>query len=480
MNASKGSIALALVVVLGAAAAAQNRPDLRLVQAMERRDVHAVEGLLKQRIDVNAAQPDGATALHWAAHWDDVATAERLLRAGAKVNAANDLGVTPLALACENGSVPMVEALLRGAADPNSKLLSGEAAIMTAARTGNARVVQALVAGGANVNAKEESHGQTALMWAVANRHPEVVRVLLASGADVNARSEVRPRVVHTGNRFGDRNESRGVVTLDLGGFTPLLFAARQGDLESARLLLDAGAKVEDRAATAASALVVAAHSGQGAFAKMLLDKGADANAAGAGYTALHAAVLRGDLDLGEGAAGARREPEHAAREGDAVALLQQGLGAQRERPRRLDAALAGCALRRRAGHAGAGGGRRRSQGRVRRRQHDSDRLGCGQLRVWHRRSPRAVSRAGRRKAQIGQLTDLEVIGSRRAAIATLTVLRAARRRRFRHPAPGPATSPRAPRPSTTRSVPSTPATPADPVDPVDPVGASVSTTVGG
>jgi uncharacterized protein len=298
MNTSKGSLALVVVVLLGAAAAAQTRPDLRLVTAVEGRDASAVETLLKQRIDVNAAQPDGATALHWAAHWDDVATAERLMRAGANASAANDLGVTPLALACENGSVPMVDALLRGGASPNAKLLSGETALMTASRTGNVRVVQALIAGGADVNAKEQTHGQTALMWAASNRHPDVVRVLVAAHADVNARSEVRPRVVHTGNRFGDRNESRGVVTLDLGGFTPLLFAARQGDLESARILLDAGAKADDRAANAASALVVAAHSGQGAFAKMLLDKGADPNAAGAGYTALHAAVLRGDLDL--------------------------------------------------------------------------------------------------------------------------------------------------------------------------------------
>jgi ankyrin repeat protein len=285
MNAGKGLLTLVLVTLQGAAIAGQGRPDVRLVQAVERRDARAVESLLKQRIDVNAAQPDGATALHWAAHWDDVATAERLMRAGANANAANDLGVTPLALACENGSMPMVEALLRGGASPNAKLLSGETALMTASRTGNVRVVQALIAGGADVNAKEQTHGQTALMWAVSNRHQEVVRALVAAGADVNARSDVRPRVVHTGNRYGDRNESRGVVTQDLGGFTP-------------RILLDAGAKADDRAANATSALVVAAHSGQGAFAKLLLDKGADPNAAGAGYTALHAAVLRGDVDL--------------------------------------------------------------------------------------------------------------------------------------------------------------------------------------
>jgi ankyrin repeat protein len=298
MNLGKSLVAFGFAALVGAAVSAQTRPDLRLVEAVERRDARATDTLLKQRVDVNAAQPDGATALHWAAHWDDVATAERLIRAGAKVNAANDLGVTPLALACENSGVPMVETLLKAGADANAQLSSGETALMTASRTGSAGTVKALLARGAEVDAKEQTHGQTALMWAVSNQHPEIVRLLVAAGADVQARSEVRPRVVHTGNRFGDRNESRGVATLELGGFTPLLFAARQGDLESARILLDAGAKVDDVAPIGATALVVAAHSGQGAFARMLLEKGADVNAAGAGYTALHAAVLRGDLAL--------------------------------------------------------------------------------------------------------------------------------------------------------------------------------------
>jgi ankyrin repeat protein len=298
MHARKALFVCAFAAVIGATGLAQTRRDLRLVDAVERRDAGAIDALLKQRIDVNAAQPDGATALHWAAHWDDVATAERLLQAGANVNAANDLGVTPLALACENGSVAMTEALLKGKADPNAKLLSGETALMTAARSGALGVVNALLARGADVNAKESTHGQTALMWAVSHQHADVVRVLVAGGADVHARSNVRPRVVHTGNRFGDRNESRGVATLDLGGFTPLLFAARQGDLASGRILLDAGATVDDRAPYGGTALVVAAHSGHGTFAAMLLDKGADPNSDGAGYTALHAAVLRGDLDL--------------------------------------------------------------------------------------------------------------------------------------------------------------------------------------
>ena len=298
MNAWKSLLVFAFCVLLGPTPNAQTRPDLRLVEAVERRDARAIESLLKDRADVNAAQPDGATALHWAAHWDDRAVAERLVRAGAKADAANDLGVTPLALACENGSAAMVEILLGAGANPNAKLHSGQTPLMTAARSGNVAVVKALVGRGADVTAKELTHGQTALMWAVANGHAAVVRALVEAGADVQARSEVRPRVVHTGNRFGDRNESRGVATIDLGGFTPMLFAARQGDLETGRILLRAGAKANDVAASGASALVVAAHSGHGKFAALLVEHGADVNAAGAGYSALHAAILRGDAEL--------------------------------------------------------------------------------------------------------------------------------------------------------------------------------------
>jgi ankyrin repeat protein len=298
MYACRCSIAFGLVALLAAAGAAQTNRDTRLADAVERRDVRAAQSLLKQRADVNATQADGATALHWAAHWDDLATAELLLRGGAKANAANDLGVTPLALACENGSAPMVEALLKAGANANARVTTGETALMTAARAGNAIVVKALIARGADVNAKEPTHNQTALMWAASSAHPDVVRTLVEAGADVNARSDVRPRVVHTGNRFGDRNESRGVVTMDLGGFTPLLFAAREGDVESGKILLAAGASANDRAPNGASVLVVAAHSGHGPFATLLLEKGADPNAADAGYTALHAAVLRGDVAL--------------------------------------------------------------------------------------------------------------------------------------------------------------------------------------
>jgi ankyrin repeat protein len=274
--------------------------DTRLADAVERQDKGTAAALLNARADVNVPQADGATALHWAVHWEDGALVDRLLKAGAKVNAANDHGVTPLALAAENRNVEVGGRLLAAGANPNAAVSTGESVLMTAARTGSADLVKALAARGANVNASEPIHAQTALMWAVAQRHPDVVRVLIANGADIHARSRVRRRTVQVADRYGDQRTVRGVTELDLGGFTPLLFAARAGDLASMDQLLDAGANVNDAAPYGASALVVAAHSGHGALARRLLARGADSNAAGAGYTALHAAVLRGDLALAQ------------------------------------------------------------------------------------------------------------------------------------------------------------------------------------
>lgn len=269
--------------------------DVRLVEAVKNKDVEAVRTLLKRRADVNAPQGDGATALHWAAHWDDLNTASLIIQAGANVNAATDLGVTPLSLACANGSAPMVEKLLVAGAKAEAADSTGTTALMIAARVGGRDAVGALLARGAGVNAKETSRGQTALMWAVSEKHPEVVRVLLEHGADVHARSRVRRLVISRGDGGG---RGTAVDTLEKGGSTALLFAARQGDVASAGLLLASGANPNDTAPDGVSALVMAAHSGHGELAALLLDKGADPNAAGAGYTALHAAVLRGDLPL--------------------------------------------------------------------------------------------------------------------------------------------------------------------------------------
>jgi ankyrin repeat protein len=269
--------------------------DLRLIDAARARNAESVRTLLKQKIDVNARQGDGATALHWAAHWDDGEIAGLLIAAGANVNAANDLGVTPLALACANPSAAMVDRLLAAGADPNTASAGGETPLMLAARTGSADAVRALVARGAQVNAAEPSRGQTALMWAAAERHADVVRLLVERGADVHARSRTRPTLVNRGD-FNTSALNR-VEYVDRGGYNPLLFAARSGDLESSRVLLAAGADVNDAAPDGTSVLHLAVHSGHTVLAKFFLDQGANPNNAAPGYTPLHAAVLRGDLE---------------------------------------------------------------------------------------------------------------------------------------------------------------------------------------
>ena len=281
-------------LAFSAVALAQGSGATDLLVAAKARDLEAMGALLERGADVNAAQGDGATALHWAAHWDDHEMAELLIGAGATVNVANNQGATPLWLACTNGSAAMIGRFLQAGADPNAVLSSGETPVMTASRTGTAEGVRLLLTNGADVNARERSRGQTALMWATAQQHPEVMRVLIEHDADIHARSHVWHQLVNTA---GNTNPT-GDIEVAQGGSTPLLFTARQGDLESARLLLAAGANVNDAAPSGTSALVVASHSGHPALAVFLLEAGADPNAADAGYTALHAAVLRGDLEL--------------------------------------------------------------------------------------------------------------------------------------------------------------------------------------
>jgi uncharacterized protein len=284
-----------LIAVASLGFAAAN--DLRLIQAIKARDAAAVRALIKSRVDVNATQGDGATALHWAVHYDDLATVDLLLRAGSRVNLANDVGVTSLYLACTNRNAVIVEMLLRAEADPNATLLNGETVLMNCARTGNAAAVKALISAGAKVNAKEPEHDQTALMWAAAEKHPEAVRVLVDAGADFRARSRTYTQVVTSEVTQRAGREELNYTVLR-GGSTPLLFAARSGDVESVHALLAAGADVDDTLPDGMSALVLAAQSGNGPAARLLLEKGADPNAEAIGYTSLHAAVLRSDLSL--------------------------------------------------------------------------------------------------------------------------------------------------------------------------------------
>ena len=220
-----------------------------------------------------------------------------LIRAGARVDAANDLGATPMHIACDNGSAAMVERLLAAQANANAKLLNGETALMSCARTGNASAVKALLTHGADAKAIEPEHSQTALMWAVSQNHPEAAAVLIEFGADVKARSRSYQQTV-----VGEQTQRAGREELNYnvarGGSTPLLFAARSGDVESAKLLLSKGADPNDALPDGTSALTLAAHSGNREVALALLEKGANPNDLGIGYAPLHAAILRGDLVL--------------------------------------------------------------------------------------------------------------------------------------------------------------------------------------
>jgi ankyrin repeat protein len=258
-----------ILVLVASLAPAAEAP---LADAAEKADWPGVRALLEKGADVNAAQADGMTALHWAAYHDEADAANTLLAAGAKATAANRYGVTPLSLACTNGNGELVGILLKAGADPNAALKGGETALMTASRTGRVGPVKALLDAGAKVDAKERN-GQTALMWAAAEGHAEVIELLIKAGADPKGRLR--------------------------SGFTPMLFAAREGRVEAVKALLKAGVDPNEatqpdrrgggttpRAGT--SALILAVENGHFELALALVKAGADPNDQRAGFTPLH------------------------------------------------------------------------------------------------------------------------------------------------------------------------------------------------
>ena len=278
------------ILSTGAFLAHAQTPDApEIVQAASKDDVAHVKDLIATGVNVNATQGDGATALHWAAHRNNLESARLLLDAGADPNKANALQATPLWIASENGNAPLTELLLDSGADPNAALNMGETPLMRAARSGDLASVKLLMSGGAEVNVAEHERGQTALMWASSQQHADVVEYLLNNGADLNARTKVWSQLENTA---GNTNPI-GNFKMAHGGTTALLFVARNGDVETARVLLDGGADVNTTAAAGTSALVIAAHSGHEQLAMLLLERGADPNTSEAGYTALHAATLR-------------------------------------------------------------------------------------------------------------------------------------------------------------------------------------------
>ncbi|MCC6989424.1 MAG: ankyrin repeat domain-containing protein [Acidobacteria bacterium] len=269
------------------------------MDAVKRRDPEEVRALLADKVDVNAREGDGATALHWAVSADDLELVSLLLGAGARTDIANDLGVTPLHLAAANASTAIAVRLIEAGAPVDAATPSGVTPLMEAARAGDASIARALLAKGASATARETERQQTVLMWAASRKQPEIVRALITAGADLHARTVARTVTVML-----DRGPGREAKTsmkhgaqVQQGGYTALHFAAIAGDVESAALLAEAGARLDDRAADGNNALALATFNGQGAVARLLLERGADPNADGAGYTALHAAALRADLD---------------------------------------------------------------------------------------------------------------------------------------------------------------------------------------
>ena len=266
----------AFILLCSVVANAQSRLD----EAIRSGNVGAVRALIDQRVDVNAAGPDGTTPLHWAADGDRPEIVQMLIRAGARVTTSNRYGATPLWLAAVNGNAATIAMLLEAGADANAASAEGETALMVAARTGKADAVNALLRRGADPNVKEGWRGQTAFMWAAAEGHATAIEALVAGGANIHARSN--------------------------GGFTPILFAARAGRIGAVEALLKAGADLNDslpvrgrRPAQGAARAPASPEVGLNAFllaavnahyelAAMLLDRGADPNAAPQGYTALH------------------------------------------------------------------------------------------------------------------------------------------------------------------------------------------------
>jgi ankyrin repeat protein len=261
--------------------------DRRLIEAAREGNHESVRALLKQNVPVTVRDSDGTTALHWAARADDMETVQLLLRAGADVKAEDRYSITPLSLAAEVGDAIMIEALVKAGADVNAAQPNGETVLMTAARTGKPDAMKVLLAHGAKVNARENQFGETALMWAAAENNAAAIQVLVEAGADKNARSTLL--------KFPEfKFITSGMVTTSLprGGWTSLMYAARQGSVEAARALADVGADLNLTDPDGSTALVLAIINAHFDLGEALLEKGADPNIADStGMTALYAAV---------------------------------------------------------------------------------------------------------------------------------------------------------------------------------------------
>jgi ankyrin repeat protein len=310
---ARAATLLALIMAVGAPAAQGPVPGTSVLsRAVQRGDREAVRALLLDGVDVDDRDADGTTPLHWAVRLDDVELVRTLIRAGADVAVENRYGLRPITLAATNGSERALRALLDAGADPAASA-AGEPVVMTAARTGAVDALELLVARGADVNAREAWLGETALMWAAAENHADAVRLLVEAGADVDARSAALEAPVLEFPRSGGPNSP-----FPRGGWTALMFAAREGAIDAAAALADLGADLDAVAppqtdvpsSTLASldegvgttALVYAIINVHYELAAVLLEKGADPNVADlAGMAALYAAVDMNSLQRVQG-----------------------------------------------------------------------------------------------------------------------------------------------------------------------------------
>ena len=258
-----------------------------VADAVQNRDMSTLQTLLKQHAAVNTPQRDGTTALHWAAHWNDAETVGLLLQAGADPKTANRYGASPLSEAASLGNAAIIEQLLKAGADPNTRTTAdGETVLMTSARAGNLDAVNALLSHGANVNAQEAYRNQTALMWAAAEHHPQIVGALLEHGADWKIQSSFRE------TKIPKLSTASSISPISRGGLTAFLFAAREGDIETAKVMLDHGVDINQTDVDGTSGLVVSIMNKQYTFAKFLLDRGADPNVTDVkGRASLYAAI---------------------------------------------------------------------------------------------------------------------------------------------------------------------------------------------
>jgi ankyrin repeat protein len=275
------AVVAASVPVFGAAG------SVRVVDAAKAGDFAAVKTLIAQKADVNVAEPDGMTALHWAVRANDLSTVQMLIRAGANVNVISRYGMTPLLFASQNGDPKIIAALVKAGANPNTAMPEGETPLMAAARTGSVDGIKLLVETGAKIDAKEQWQGQTALMWAASQNNAAAVKALIELGADKNERSKLLS--------FPEfKWETSGMVTtvLPRGGWTPLMYAARDGAAAAVAALAEAKADLNATDPDGTTALMYAIINAHFDTAAVLIEKGADPNVADStGTTALYSAV---------------------------------------------------------------------------------------------------------------------------------------------------------------------------------------------